>query len=162
MRNSLLSLVLILPIVGAMTIAACSSSNSTSSGGGACTASADCSGGQVCGFDTGQGCTATGVCVTPTSANPFPACGCDGQPVSYVALGYTSAPVKSDSACTEDAGAPVEDAATDAQADAPLEAAAASEAGSDSGLDGSIDGETSDGGTPDGSADSSVDAADAH
>ena len=45
-----------------------------------------------------------------------PACGCDGNPVQYVAPGYTSVPVASPTACDEDASVDLGDAQTDAPA----------------------------------------------
>ncbi len=85
--------------------------------GGPCVTSIDCAGGLVCGYDSKAGCDAQGECVVEVSgaAGP-PACGCDGNPVQYVAPGYTSVPVASPTACDEDASVDSGDAQTDAPA----------------------------------------------
>jgi hypothetical protein len=82
----------------------------------------------LCGFDPTAGCSATGVCEGP-SALPttvdgavYTACGCDGQPVSYINSDDTAAPVESPDPCPVDAGQPGVDSGTDASIDAGLDA----------------------------------------
>jgi hypothetical protein len=141
MRSLFLSFAIAFPLVGAVTIAACSSSNNSnnSSSTTACTSNSDCSGGQQCGYSIGKGCSAPGTCTTPSGGLPYLACGCQGQGVSYIAPGFTTAPVTSGEACQTDAGPTTEDSGTDAATDAPTEASTTSEAGADAGVDGSGD-----------------------
>jgi hypothetical protein len=102
--------------------------------GGGCVTSVDCAGGLVCGYEPVNGCDAPGECVAQVSGPAgAPACGCDGNPVQYVAPGYTSVPVASPTSCGADSGA-VDAGMSDAGADD----------GDATGSDGS-DGEVSDG-----------------
>jgi hypothetical protein len=86
----------------------------------ACTTSADCDVGLVCGFPAGGGCSAAGVCVdvavaceSDAAACPTggTACGCSGQPVSVIVPGYATGPTplpsggSSQGACAPDGGA---------------------------------------------------------
>jgi hypothetical protein len=79
-----------------------------------CVTSIDCPGASVCGYSATAGCEATyGICVGQVSGpSGAPACGCDGNPVQYVAPGYTLVPVASPVACGLDASA-YEDATSD-------------------------------------------------
>jgi hypothetical protein len=135
-------------------LAACSSSNnSTSLSGvnGACTATSDCQSGLVCGYNDAQGCTATAVCVAPNPSQlPGNGCGCNGQPVSFVAYGYTSAPVSSPQPCA-DAGGPDASAPVDSGTDTGT--AVDSGGGGDAGADAHVvaDGGSGEGGAVDGS-----------
>jgi hypothetical protein len=60
----------------------------------------------VCGFLVGEGCSVLGVCVTPVDASAAlpPACGCDGLPDPYVAVGFTASPASSPVACVDGGG----------------------------------------------------------
>jgi hypothetical protein len=68
--------------------------------GAACTTTAQCASGTVCGYWMDSLCSATGQCVVSDCAMPDCSdmtsgavlCGCDGKPVSLVATGYVSAP----------------------------------------------------------------------
>jgi hypothetical protein len=103
-----------------------------------CDSGAACASG-VCGFLVGEGCSVQGVCVTPVDASAAlpPACGCDGLPDPYVAVGFTASPAASPVAC-DDSGA------------------------TDAGEDGAGDGSMSDGsiGNDAQGADAGVDASD--
>jgi len=95
----------------------------------------------VCGFSAFDNCSAVGVCVLaeppvkPDGAVDT-ACGCDGQPVSYVTPTLTSAPVQSPTPCI----APVVDAGTDAGNEADAGADAATDAAQDAPTDAPADG----------------------
>jgi hypothetical protein len=129
-------------------VIACSSndSNTNYTGDGGyptCATSKDCATGTVCAYDDGTGCNTIGECVTPQASAPvFSACGCQGQPVAYVASGYTASPVASSGPCV-DAAAPSDDAGPGkdsgsdgaATSDGGTEASTASEAGSEGGSD---------------------------
>jgi hypothetical protein len=84
----------------------------------------------ACGYSAFDGCSSTGVCVTPEPPTTQDgavetACGCDGQPVPYVTSDQTSAPVASPVPCAA--------AIPDSGADAGIEA------GIDAGVDASVD-----------------------
>jgi hypothetical protein len=83
--------------------------------GAACTTTAGCAEGLVCGFPATGGCGATGQCINlalacedgeDASCTPgTPACGCNGQPDPFVITGFASAPVGSLTPCPD--GGPV-------------------------------------------------------
>jgi hypothetical protein len=100
----------------------------------------------VCAFSVIDGCGATGICVIPeppqTTDGAFEiACGCNGQPVTYVTDDQTAAPVSSGVPCAAvggtdaglDAGPDAGDAGSDAMSDA-------SDASEDAMLDAPTDG----------------------
>ncbi len=108
----------------------------TSSGTILCTSDLECPNGfsldasapmYVCAFPAFDGCNVTGICMIPSAPPRLvdggveTACGCDGQPVSYVGDVWTSEPVASPSPCTKaDAGV---DAAADGAADSGSDSA---------------------------------------
>jgi hypothetical protein len=115
---------------GVVSAAACATSNDCPKVDGATP--------YVCAYSAFDGCNATGICVVPEPPHLVDgaaeiACGCDGQPVSYVTSDQTAAPVSSPGACvtvpvTKDAGSDAAadaggglDAATDAPSDGASE-----------------------------------------
>jgi hypothetical protein len=89
----------------------CAPSPDAGGAGTACTSSADCSNGQICGFPQADGCAAKGSC--------FPApgvvclaysagCACDGSEISVACTGlpsgYTAKPLLHTGVCASDAG----------------------------------------------------------
>ncbi len=109
-------------------------SSSAEPPGGPCVTSIDCGGDLVCGYDPTAGCAALGQCVEqePGPAGP-PACGCDGLPVQYVALGWTNAPAASPLSCGAEAGVDAAGGPNDAGGpdDAGGDGGAAGDAGGD-------------------------------
>jgi hypothetical protein len=96
---------------------------------------------RVCAFSAFDGCGAAGVCLVPDPPHtqdgaPQVACGCDDQPVDYVADEYTAAPVQNPAPCVIDGGSGSVDAAADATPDAPATDASDGASPSDAGDDG--------------------------
>jgi len=79
--------------------------------GAACTTSAECGTGGLCGFAQADACTATGECFVSSGAicnSELPGCACDGTEVNLICNGlpdgYDLKPVAHSGACGADAG----------------------------------------------------------